>query len=196
MTEDFDDFYSLYDALHSILGHTEQLKDPEGAVIRVLGFCYDVRYAFMCNRGGENHGLEEEQMRFLSLVGLKQNLFLSFETLWSEMLFVAFFLEESIRYYAQRTKVTMWNPNIALVRNLQVTIYKLVEETVTKKQFVSFKKWIDANFASPIVFLQYIGYLNSEWVDLTRDEREKKLTIFAKRTCQVTTDYEHQQKSS
>lgn len=196
LTGDFDDFYSLYDALHSILGHTEELEVPEGAAVRVLGFCYDVRHAFMGNRGAgfKNHGLEEEQMRFLSLVGPKQNLFLSFETLWPEMLFVVFSLEEYIRYYVQRTKATMWDPNVALVRNLQATIYKLVEETVTKNQFASFKKWIDPFFISPIVFPQYIDYLNGEWVKLTRDEREKKLTIFAKRTCQVTADYERQQK--
>lgn len=196
LTGDFDDFHALYDALHSILGDTEEYHDQDSAAIRVLGVCYDIRHTFMGDRGAgfKDHGLNEEQMQFLSLVGPKQNLYLSFETLWPEMLFVVFTLEEFIRAYVRRTKATIWDGNIALVRNFQATIFKLVEQTVSKHQLASLKKQIDSNFISPITFTQYIDYLNGEWVELGREEREKKFNIFAKRTCQFTSDYERQHK--
>lgn len=46
--------------------------------------------------GFKEHGLGDEELAFLSIVGPKQNLFVSFETMWPEMLYVIFSLESFI----------------------------------------------------------------------------------------------------
>lgn len=136
-----EDFRMLYDSLHKIVGRTgEDLTD--GPVLRILGICYELRHAFMGHRNAnyEEHGFNDEQLAFLSLVGPKQNLILSFETLWPEMLYVVFSLESFIAEYQKTYKATTWDSHIAQVRILQSAIFKLLEETVTPRQFTSFEK--------------------------------------------------------
>ena len=195
LSGDPEDFRALYDSLHMIVGDAGDYID-DGPAIRILGVCYDIRHTFMGNRNAtyKAHGFNDEQLAFLSLIGPKQNLVLSFETLWPEMLYVMFSLESFIADYSQRTKATAWDPHIAQARYLQSVIFKLVEETVTPRQFSSFKKWIAFNEVEKILFAQYIDYLNSEWHEMERDERQKNFNIFAKRASQITPDYERQQK--
>ncbi|MGN7479557.1 DUF6904 family protein [Solibacillus silvestris] len=195
LSGDPEDFRMLYDSLHMIVGDAGDYVE-DGPAIRILGVCYDIRHTFMGHRNAayKEHGFDDEQLAFLSLVGPKQNLYLSFETLWPEMLYVVFSLESFIRDYQKARKATAWDSNIAQARILQSVIFKLVEETVTPRQFTSFKKWIAENSVEKILFTQYIDYLNSEWHEMELAERKKKFNIFAKRTCQLTPDYERQQK--
>lgn len=195
LSGDTEDFRALYDALHMIIGDADG-EANDGSAFRVQGVSYDIRHAFMGHRsaGYKKHGFDEEELAFLSLVGPKQNLFISFETLWPETLYVVFSFELFMRMYKRRAKATLWDPNIAQARNLQATIFKLVEETVTPKQFTSFKKWINPEEIAPIQFVQYIDYLNGNWVEMEREEREKNFNIYAKRVSQVTQDYERQHK--
>ena len=39
-------------------------------------------------------------------------------------------------------------------------------------------------------YTQYIDYLNMEWMELELDDRVKKLSVFAKRVRENTSDYE------
>jgi hypothetical protein len=47
---DYMDFKRLYNALHEIVGDEYQYPNYEGARLRVLGDCYDIRHAFMGDR--------------------------------------------------------------------------------------------------------------------------------------------------
>ena len=115
------------------------MKSLYDARIRVL--CYDLRHARMGNRNAafKDHGLDEDQMKFLSLVGTKQNLYLSFETFWPEMLYITFVLNEIIRENERREKVHLWDSNIAIVRLLQHQVLNLTQDTVTPRQFATVK---------------------------------------------------------
>lgn len=73
MTGDIDDFERLYDALHRIVG-TEEDASTSGLYdsrMHVLSLCYDLRHARMghCSAEFQEHGLDAEQMKFLSIVG-------------------------------------------------------------------------------------------------------------------------------
>lgn len=190
-----DDFRALYESLHKVIGNVDP-DIEDGAVLRILGFCYDVRHTLMGHRNAafEEHGFDDEHLAFLSLVGPKQNLKLSFETFWPEMLYIVFSLEICIKDYQKTSKATIWDPHITQARILQSAITKLVEETVTSRQFASFQKWITENSVSRIIYMQYIDYLNSKWNDLDAEKRKKNFNIFAKRTCQLTSDYERQKR--
>ncbi|MCB8818349.1 DUF6904 family protein [Desulfosporosinus shakirovi] len=47
---DQSDFETLYDSLHEIVGDEEDHPYHEGARLRVLGVCYDLRHALMGDR--------------------------------------------------------------------------------------------------------------------------------------------------
>lgn len=197
LSGDPDDFEKLYEALHNIVGTEEDSWDLYHVRIRVLGLCYDLRHARMGLRNAafKPHGLDEEQMKFLSLVGTKQNLFISFETYWPETLYIAFVLNTFIEEYKRRNKAHLWDENIAIVRTFQSAVLNLVKQTITTKQFASFKRWTDGDAIYSYRFYknmykQYLDYLNLEWLKMDRDERVKKFNIFAKRVTQPTADYE------
>lgn len=103
-----EDFRILYDSLHKLLDRAgEDITD--GPVIRILGFCYELRHTFIGHRNAsfKEHGLNDEQLAFLSLVGPKQNLILSFEMFWPEMLYVIFSLESFINEYQKNIKLLL-----------------------------------------------------------------------------------------
>ena len=197
ITGDFDDFYELYEALHKIVGDIEESGGYYPSGIRVLGFCYDLRHAFMGHRnaGFKEHGLNEEQMQFLSLVGPKENLYLSFETLWPEMFFIVFSLENFIEQYKLREKTHLWDENIAAVRKLQATIARLVEETLTPNKFAMFKKWMQPNYGAYYnYYTQFVDYLNDKWINMDAKKREKNFNIYAKRLAETSVEYLKQKK--
>lgn len=190
---DRDDFENLYDALHNLVGPEETIKDHYDVRIRVLGLCYDLRHAMMGNRNAffKPHGLEEEQMAFLSLVGSKQNLYLSFETLWPELLFIAFALEDFISLYTKREKAHAWDANIMTVRKFQSIISQLLEETITPRQFSSLKKMMKpTSLQYKGYFTQYVDIQNMERLRLNKEQRQKNLSIFAKRFNTDNPDYQ------
>ena len=201
LTGDSDDFETLYDALHNIVGTEENAHGLYEARLRVLGLCYDLRHARMGHRkvGFKEHGLDADQMKYLAIVGPTQNLYLSFETYWPEMFYIVFVLNEFIEQYERMPKIHTWDENIAIVRLFQNKVLQLAGETMTEKQFASFKKWTDGTkllsygfYAN--LYTQYVDYLNFQWIALDREERVKKLSIFAKRLNQHTTDYERLKK--
>lgn len=127
------------------------------------------------------HGLEDEQMAFMSLVGSKQNLYLSFETFWPELLFIAFSLEDFISLYTKREKAHAWDANIMTVRKFQSMIAKLLEETVTPRQFSSLKKMMNpTSLQYKGYYTQYVDIQNMEWLDMNKEQRQKNLSVFAK----------------
>lgn len=181
---DRDDFENLYEALHEIVGPEEIIKDHYDVRIRVLGLCYDLRHAMMGHRNAffKPHGLEEEQMAFLSLVGSKQNLYLSFETYWPELLFITFALEDFISLYTKREKAHAWDATIMTVRQFQSIISKLLEETVTPRQFSSLKKMMTpSSLQYKGYFTQFVDIQNMNWFRMSKEQRQKNLSIVAKR---------------
>lgn len=198
MTGDSDDFERLYDALHTIVG-TEQDASTSGLYdsrIHVLSLCYDLRHARMGHRSAEfqEHGLDVEQMKFLSIVGSTKNLYLSFETFWPELLYITFVLNEFIYDY-QTKKQHLWDIHVPVVRAFQHDVLMLIQETVTQRQFATVRNTatnrsiFDRGFYITM-YRQYPDYLNMQWCELSKEERIKKLSIFAKRVTQHTTDYE------
>lgn len=190
---DQEDFEDLYNALHNLVGTEETVKDLYNVRICILGLCYDLRHANMGHRNAffKNHGLDDEQMAFQSLVGSKHNLYLSFETLWPELLFIVFSLEDFIQTYSKREKAHAWDANIMSARKFQSIVAKLLEETLTSGQFSSLKKMMNPTSLNYKGFYtQYIDIQNLDWLEMSKEQRLKKLSIVAKRFTQDSSDYQ------
>lgn len=189
-TEDFED---LYEAIHKILAEENIPKEYFNVRIRLLSLCYDLRHARMGNRNAffKSHGLTVEQMAYLSLVGPNQNLYLSFETLWPELLFEVFALEDFIQIYTKKNKPHNWDATIITVRKFQSIIGKLLEELLTPRQFSTIKKAMSSrSLHFKDFFTQYVDILNNDWIKMDKQLRMKYLSIFAKRLTQPNTEYE------
>lgn len=190
---DSDDFEELYDAIHKITSEEDTPKEFYEVRIRVLSLCYDLRHAKMGNRNAffKSHGLSTEQMAHLSLVGPTQNLYLSFETLFPEILFEVFALEDFIQLYMKRTKTYPWNLDIVAIRKFQAQIVRVLEELLTPRQISSFKKAM--NPTKPLFknfFSQYVDLLNMNWIRMSKSARQKNLSIYVKRLTQLNEEYE------
>lgn len=190
---DWYDFNDLYEALHKIVGTEERAKNHIEVRNRVLGLCYELRQAMMGNRNAffKSHGLQEEQMAYLSLVGSKQNLYLSFEFLWPELLFITFSLEDFISLYRKREKAHAWDAHIMAVRTFQSAVAKLLEKTVTPRQFSSLKKMMEPpTLQFKGYFTQYVDQQNIKWLNMTKEQRIKNVSVIAKRFNQESSDYQ------
>lgn len=187
------DFDNLYDALHHIVGTDETVKDHFDARIRVLSLCYDLRHAMMGNRKAffKLSGLNEEQMAYLSLSSSKYNLYLSFEFLWPELLFIVFSLDDFIPLYAKRVKAHAWDAKIMTVRHFQSLVANLLEETVTPRQFSNIKKLMEpTSLQYESYFTQYVDIQNIKWLNMTKEQRQKNLSVIAKRFNSESTEYQ------
>lgn len=192
------DFENLYESLHHIVGTEETVKDHYNARIRVLSLCYDLRHAMMGDRNAffKPHGLDEEDMAYLSLVGSKHNLYLSFEFLWPELLFIVFSLEDFIPLYAKREKAYAWDATIMTVRHFQSLVAKLLEETVTPRQFSNIKKLMEpTSIQYEGYFTQYVDVQNIKWMNMTKEQRQKNLSVFAKRFHPESTEYQKEKEA-
>jgi len=86
--------------------------------IRVLGVFIDIRHAIIGNRGAKHvpNGLDRDGMRDLSITGSEMNIYLTFEVLSPEMMFVSYALNDFIHLFERNNKTHAWNSNGMVVR--------------------------------------------------------------------------------
>jgi hypothetical protein len=87
---DFNDLYKLVDAFHKITvdEHSDKHKDYIGISIRVLELCYDLRHAYQGDRDVEfvNSGMDENKMKFHSIIAPTNNVYYKCDYLYPEMI--------------------------------------------------------------------------------------------------------------
>lgn len=188
VTGDVHDFQELYDALHSIVGEESEYPKYDDVRLRVLGVCYDIRHAIMGNREALHvpNGLDRERMRYLSITGSEMNIYLKFEVLMPEMLFVSYVLNDFIFLHEKKHKTHSWDQTIAVVRKFQATFTTCLQDTLTEKKFAQLKKYITPqNIWNTSLYrgyaTQYVDTLNIKYIHMDREKREKNISIIAKR---------------
>ena len=201
---DYLDFDQLYEALYTILREDEEEGSPyEGARLRILGVCYDIRHALMGNREVEfvDNGLDRDKMRHLSIVGSDKNLYLSFKVLWPELLFVTIALNEFVKQYATNQAKSsykpmedfrnIWDPSIAHVKGFQAAIAKCIEETIPATSYSRIMRLMNTNYFNLYNYAtQYLDELNCKFIDMDKTKRQKNITIMAKRIAEQGQKYQ------
>jgi len=197
------DFETLYDSLHAITGDEWEWENYEGARIRVLGVCYDIRHALMGHREVMfvENGLDQDKMRHLSVVASDKNIYLTCNVLWPEVLFVTMALNDFIRLYARKQAKgnynalsdyrNIWDQSIAAVRNFQAAIANCMKETIPETSINRVLKlmnhdyyWCD-DYAT-----QYLDELNCKFIEMDPEKRLKNITIMAKRLAEKGREYQ------
>ncbi|KXH86106.1 hypothetical protein [Sporosarcina sp. HYO08] len=185
VTGDWHDFNELYDALHFVVGEEWEYAGFEQVRLRVLGVCYDLRHAMMGGRGARfvSNGLDRDKMRFLSIAGTESNIYLQFEVLWPELLFVSFSLNEFIDKTTQTKKLHAWDPTIAAVRKFQSAVAACLEETLPESKFKNCKRYFKPRLYDSFYryTTQYLDELNIQFIEMDRDKRLANISIMVKR---------------
>ena len=112
-----------------------------------------------------------------------------------------FVLNKFIESYERSTKKPMHtlDESRAVVRLFQSKVLKLAKKTIPEKPFISFKKWTDGTnlflyrFYAEL-YMQFVDYLNLQWIALDPVERPKKLHLYAKCLNQYSSKYERFEK--
>ncbi|WP_053362568.1 hypothetical protein [Bacillus sp. FJAT-27251] len=196
------DFNGLYNSLHTIVGDEDEWISFEGPRLRVLGVCYDIRHAMMGGRGIEfvDNGLDQGMMRNHGIITNEKNVYLSFQVLWPELLFVAMALNDFIKLYAKKQANksynpeldfrNMWNPAIAAVRGFQAAIANCIQETVPATSFTRVMKLMNKEYTWFDGYItQYLDELNIKFLEMDKEKRLKNITIIAKRIAEQGLDY-------
>lgn len=200
---DFNDFETLYDSLHEIVGEEGEWDSYKGARLRVLGVCYDIRHALMGNREVKfvENGLDQDKMKYLSIVASEKNIYLSFNVLWPELLFVTMALNDFIRLYARKQAKgnynamadyrNIWDFTIVTVRNFQAAIANCMKVTIPETSISRVFKLMNPDYSwFDHYATQYVDELNCKFIDMNVEKRLKNITIMAKRIAEKGREYQ------
>lgn len=200
---DFFDFNQLYNALHAVVGDEDEFPSHYEARIRVLALCYDLRHAFMGDRGIAfvANGLDDELKRCHAIIAPDKNVYLTFNVLWPEVLFYTMALNDFVRLYANKLskdlyrlfedKNVAWDPNLAQVRLFQATVFECIQQTVSptvlaRLRNMIFDEWLSFDGYTT----QYLDVLNLRFLELDRDTRVKNISIMVKRLTEQGDEYQ------
>lgn len=185
---DYQDLDELYEALHAVVGDEGEYGDYEAVRLRVLGVCYDIRHSLMGGRGAKAvpNGIDRERARHMPIIAPETNIYLTFEVLWPEMLFVSFALNDFIQLYEKNTNAHSWDPAIAAVRKFQGAIARCLQETLSEAKFGNIKKYMRPHpyygYKSYSGYAtQYVDRLNIKFLRMTPEKRLANISIMAKR---------------
>lgn len=199
---DFLDFMNLYEALHEIVGEEDEWVTYEGARLRVLGVCYDLRHSFMGNRevAFVDNGLNPDIMNYLSIEASEKNVYYSFNVLWPELLFVTMALNDFIQLYAEKQAKSryaavmdfhnIWDHHIIQVRGFQAAVANCIKETISEKSVNRVLKMMNSDYTGTDSFAtQYLDELNIKFINMDREKRKKNISIMAKRLSEQGEEY-------
>lgn len=183
ITGDYYDLDELYEALHEVVGKEGEYEAYHDARIRVLGFCYDLRYAKMGGREYQylDHGIDENGMKMMGIVGTTRNLYLSFHVLYPEMLFVTMALNNFIDIRKRKLKHPDWDGTIAIVRKFQATFINSLHDIISERRFNMMVNNMNAyglDFSN--YFTQYLDFLNIRYLEWDKDNRLQNISRIAK----------------
>ena len=201
---DYLDLDTLYMSLLTIVGDEEEFPSYEGARLRILGVCYDIRHAFQADREFEfvQNGMDADRMKVLGMITPEKNLYYKMNVYYPEVLFVTLAINDFIRLYAKKQaksapfplldKKNLWDVHIASARLFQSMVASCLKDVVTEASFKRMMNllnkdytWTDG-YATQYLDMLNIRYLNAE----DREDREKLLPIVVKRMVEKGKEYQ------
>jgi len=208
---DFYDLEQLTDALHDIaVNEMDELdKMSESYVnisLRVLGLCYDIRHASQGDRAifTEENGIADFHLEAHEKIVPKRNVYFSCNILYPEMILNMIALNELIQlrisrlvkskyqYDAAFDKRVAWDKTIAVIRLLQSAFQEAVSEVLTKPSFSRWQNLIHNKYIDIYrITGPFVDSWNIKYLEMTREERSKKILTVTKRLVEYRRDPEN-----
>lgn len=205
---DFYDLDKLVDAFYAVTidEFSEKNKSYIEMSTRVLGLCYDVRHAFKGDREVVlvDNGMDEDKMKFHSIIAPKKNVYYKCKYLYPEIYFVMLALNGLVKlrisglvkskyvYSEAFDKNAIWDDKIATIRSFQAEFAKCVNEVLTEASFTRWLKVMNGDHLNiEHIAGQYVDLLNIKYINMTKEKRLKNLSAIAKRIAEYRSDREH-----
>ncbi|MBK3496646.1 hypothetical protein JFL43_17625 [Viridibacillus sp. YIM B01967] len=189
---DFWDFDELVHAIHHITTIDESDSPYEGARIRVLSVCYDIRHAAQGDHNIEfvMNGMHKDIMKSQNVIVPEQNVYLSVEILWPELLFTTIALNEFIQLYKGRNNFHYWNLHMTTIQKFQANVIDCLKDSLKSQDFKLFMSMIQLHQTSIVDYaIQYIDLLNLKFIHMSLEERQASLSTFAYKIAFKDTEY-------
>ncbi|MFJ7649701.1 DUF6904 family protein [Lysinibacillus sp. NPDC097279] len=181
---DFWDLDTLIHAIYKVTGDENKYYDYQGARLRILGFCYNLRQALQGEQQLEfvSNGLNKNILTRHEIIFPNNNVYFAAEVLWPEILFTAIALNDFIRLHQELIDSSAWNSYVATIRNFQAAVADCLEQELSDDQYLVFLRMLHTK--SPLTFryaTQYVDVLNLEYIQLNTQARKAQLASFALR---------------
>lgn len=207
---DLYDLQSLVDAFYAITISEDDEKYSRYFDIstRVLGLCYDIRHALMGDRdvilveNNVNEDIRTDQAQITP----KRNVYYQCNYYYPEMIFITLAVNELLEIYIKQNikpkndyngalnKAVIWDQNIAVLRSFQAAFSECVKGTLSK---VSYTRWLNFMNSNYISILEISGHFldhhNIKYLDMGKEQRQKKLSSIAKRIVEYWNDPLHKE---
>jgi hypothetical protein len=190
------DFEALYTGLQRITGNQCEWPAYEGARLRVLGVCEELSEALKGNRGTAliPSGYNEEHPQ-------DKNVYLTFNILWPELIFVTMALNEFVDLYISKEAEnsykagedyrTVWDPGVAHVRSFQSAISQALQQVIPENSIPGIMQQLNSDYFEISDYAtQYLDDLNFNYLKMDKEMRREKLITIAKQVAQQGSDYQ------
>ena len=181
---DFWDLDALIHAIYKVTGDENKYYDYQGARLRILGLCHNLRQAMQGEHQLEfvSNGLNKSILSRHEMIFPNKNVYYVTEVLWPELLFTAIALHDFIHLYQELIDSSDWNAHVATIRNFQAAVADCLEQELNDEQYLVFLRMLHSK--SPLTFryaTQYVDVLNLEYIQLSTQTRKVHLASFALR---------------
>lgn len=207
----FEDFNETVDSIYRMTGLEEDYNDRYWAVKnRLLGVCYDIRHAYMGDRNVllKDNGMDDDKMKWHSIITPKQNVYYSVEILSPEAVFVALAVPDmyfySRHYYGEMGKriqtedlrvnsYTEYLKDKAILDLLSAAILEALAAVIGDEELEKLLRFRNNRYEE--VFAGYVTHYldkcNIEYIKTAPEKRKDKLRNITKRLVQKPAAYEN-----
>lgn len=189
---DYWDLDEINHAFYAVIGDENKYYDWAGSRMRILGVSYEIRQALQGDRHVDfvSNGLTKESMKHNDIVASEKNIYYSVQVLWPELIFTAIALNDFVRLYADNHTYLSLDVHVTTIRKFQGAIGEALQNVLMKEEYAQFMSILSSNETNVQEYaIQFIDMLNLNYINLTKEQREKNLGMIAIKLAVKDTDY-------
>lgn len=189
---DYWDLDEINQAIYAVIGDENKYYDWEGSRKRILGVLVEIKNASKANRHVSfvGNGLNKETMKQHEIVGSEKNIYYSVEVLWPELIFTVIALNDFVRLYSKKQSYAALDVYVATIRKFQSVVGEALQSVMSKEQHDQFMNLLSESKTNVQEYaIQFIDVLNLNYINSTKEQREKNLGMIALKLAIQDNDY-------
>lgn len=189
---DFWDLDEINQAIYSVIGDENKYYAWEGSRKRILSVSFEIRQASQANRHVNfvGNGFNKEDKIHHEMVTCEKNIYYSVEILWPELIFTIIALNDFIRLYSKNHLYPSLDVQVTTIRKFQSVVGEALQSVMLKEDHDRFMNILSSSETNVQEYaIQFVDMLNFNYIDLTKEQREKVLGKFALKLAIQDKDY-------
>jgi len=189
---DYFDLDEINQAFYAVIGDDHKYYDWEGVRQRILGVSYEIRHAIQGDRHVDyvSNGLTKETMKHHDMVTSERNIYYSVDVLWPELIFTSIALNDFARLYTKEHPHSSLNVHITTIRKFQSAVGEALQHVLIQEEHTQFMSKLSGSETNVQDYaIQFVDMLNLNYIDSTKEQREKSLGTIALKLAVQDKDY-------